>query len=71
MGGGINAQDKPELALELMRRYKIDLDANANSLRCICDVLKRRGINLTECRLLDIYLCAYSGTYLPAFTRRQ
>jgi hypothetical protein len=71
MGGGINAQNKPELALELMRRYKIDLDANANTLRSICDVLKRRGINLTECRLLDIYLWAYSGTYLPPFIRRQ
>lgn len=71
MGGGVAAQNKPELAVELMRVYKIDLDANSNSLRCLCHVLKRRGINLTECRLLDIYLWAYSGTYLPPFTRRQ
>ena len=33
--------------------------------------LESRGFELTECRLLDIYLWAYSGTYEPLWRRRQ
>ncbi len=33
--------------------------------------LRRRGIDLTECRLLDLFLWAYSGTYTPLFRRAE
>jgi hypothetical protein len=62
-------ENKAKLAVELTRSYKTELDANANTLRCIRIALKKRGLDLTECRLLD-YLWAYSGTYTPPFVKR-
>lgn len=55
--------------LDLIREYKRELDANARNLRIVRDELAMRDFVLTECRLLDIYLWAYSGTYTPAWQR--
>jgi hypothetical protein len=55
--------------LELIRAYKRELDASADALSMIRGQLSALGFELTECRLLDIYLWAYSGTYTPAWQR--
>jgi hypothetical protein len=57
--------------LELIRAYKRELDANARPLRGLRAELRSRGVELTECRLLDLLLWAYSGTYMPAWQRTQ
>ena len=33
--------------------------------------LRRRDIDLTECRLLDLFLWGYSGTYTPLYLRAE
>ena len=58
-----------KLAIEFVRSYKKDLDANADSLRRMRAELKDGGLYLSECRLLDIFLWAYSGTYIPPFRK--
>lgn len=62
-------QNRGKLAVELMRSYKRDLDANADALRKLRADLKRVGLYLTECRILDMFVWAYSGTYTPPFER--
>jgi hypothetical protein len=63
-------QDRGKLAVELMRSYKRDLDSNADTLRELRADLKRVGLYLTECRILDMFVWAYSGTYTPPFEKR-
>lgn len=58
-------------ALDLTRTYHFELQAVLPVLSCVRRALGRRGYDLTECRLLDIYLWAYSGTYEPLWRRRQ
>jgi hypothetical protein len=58
-----------KLAIEFVRSYKKDLDANADSLRRMRAELKDGGLYLSECRLFDIFLWAYSGTYIPPFRK--
>lgn len=53
----------------LTRAYKAELDACLPVLACVRAELLTDGINLTECRLLDIYLWAYSGQYDPLWRR--
>jgi hypothetical protein len=53
----------------LTRAYKAELDACLTTLRCVQGELLAEGIDLTECRLLDIYLWAYSGQYDPLWRR--
>jgi len=55
--------------LDLIRAYKRELDANAEALHALRAELQTRGVGLTECRLLDILLWAYSGTYTPLWQR--
>jgi hypothetical protein len=55
--------------LDLIRGYKRELDANAEALRALRAELQTRGVSLTECRLLDLLLWAYSGTYAPLWKR--
>jgi len=55
--------------LELIRSYKRELHANAGPLRALRAELQARGFDLTECRLLDLFLWAYSGTYTPLWQR--
>jgi hypothetical protein len=38
-------------------------------LGCVREALLADGVDLTECRLLDIYLWAYSGQYDPLWRR--
>jgi hypothetical protein len=58
-------------AVELIRSYKRELDASLPALRSLQRELRRRGIDLTECRLLDLFLWAYSGTYTPLYRRDE
>ncbi len=58
-------------ALELTRTYHGELQAALPVLRCVQEELGRNAYRLTECRLLDIYLWAYSNTYEPLWQRRQ
>ena len=53
----------------LTRSYKAELDACLPVVRCVSENLLSDGVNLTECRLLDIYLWAYSGQYDPLWRR--
>ena len=55
--------------LDLIRAYKRELDANAEALHALRAELQIRGADLTECRLLDLFLWAYSGTYTPLWQR--
>ena len=57
--------------VELIRSYKRELDANLRAIQTLQQELRRRGIDLTECRLLDLFLWAYSGTYTPLFRRGE
>lgn len=56
-------------AIELIRSYKQELDATLPALQGLRQELRRRGIDLTECRLLDLFLWGYSGTYTPLYLR--
>lgn len=56
-------------AIELVRSYKRELDANLVAIQTLRSELRQRGIDLTECRLLDLFLWAYSGRYTPLFRR--
>lgn len=58
-------------AVDLMRSYKRELDATLPALGPLRDELRQRGIDLTECRLLDLFLWGYSGTYTPIFRRSE
>jgi Family of unknown function (DUF6308) len=64
----------PELSRDgigLTRAYHIELHQALPVLASVRDELHQRGFELTECRLLDIYLWAYSGTYEPAWLGQQ
>jgi len=56
-------------AVELIRSYKRELDAALPVLQPLQHELRHRGVGLTECRLLDLFLWAYSGTYMPLYRR--
>jgi Family of unknown function (DUF6308) len=60
-----------EEGIALTRSYKRELDKNLKALNCVRAALNDRGLDLTEVRLLDIYIWAYSRTYLPPFLRSQ
>jgi hypothetical protein len=55
--------------IELIRAYMRELSTNAGALRAVRRELWTRDFKLTECRLLDLFLWAYSGTYTPAWQR--
>ncbi|MBA2567895.1 MAG: hypothetical protein H0V11_00960 [Actinobacteria bacterium] len=63
--------DAPRDAVELIRSYKRELDAVLPALQALREELHRRGIELTECRLLDLFLWGYSGTYTPLYLRTE
>lgn len=54
----------------LTRSYHRELHHVLPALTHVRSELDRRGFYLTECRLLDIYLWAYSSTYEPLWQRR-
>lgn len=56
-------------AVELIRSYKRELDTALPALRSLQEELRVRDVDLTECRLLDLFLWAYSGTYTPLYLR--
>jgi len=58
-------------AMELIGSYKRELDLHLPVLQSLRSELGRRGISLTECRLLDLFLWAYSGTYTPPFQKAE
>jgi hypothetical protein len=55
--------------VELIRSYKRELEATLEPLGALQIELRRRDIDLTECRLLDLFLWGYSGTYTPLYLR--
>jgi hypothetical protein len=57
-------------ALTLTHAYHRELHHQLAELTQLRDALDGRGIQLTECRILDILLWAYSGTYTPLWQRR-
>ncbi|MEJ7792408.1 MAG: DUF6308 family protein [Gaiellaceae bacterium] len=61
--------DEAQYAVELIRSYKRELDAALPALQALRGELQRRGIDLTECRLLDLFLWGDSGTYAPLYSR--
>jgi hypothetical protein len=63
--GGPAPRALGERGLELTRRYHAEILHCLDELRAARLDLQERGLNLTECRLLDIFLWAYSGTYQP------
>ena len=67
--GGPIAGGLAERGVALTRRYKEELDACLPVIACVRDELLADGVDLTECRLLDIYLWAYSGQYDPLWRR--
>jgi hypothetical protein len=63
---------KTQEGIELTRRYHVEVHHSLRVLHDVRDALANEdGINLTECRLLDIYLWAYSGTYEPRELRNS
>jgi Family of unknown function (DUF6308) len=56
-------------AVALMKSYKRELDAALPVLRSLQFELRARSVDLTECRLLDLFLWGYSGTYTPLYLR--
>jgi hypothetical protein len=62
--------DRVEEGIALTQSFKRELEVNIEALTCVRTALKKRGLELTEVRLLDIYIWAYSGTYDPPFLRR-
>jgi hypothetical protein len=67
----VRTADAAPDAVELMRSYKRELDANLPAITALQGELSARGIHLTECRLLDLFLWAYSGTYTPLYLRAE
>jgi hypothetical protein len=63
--------DPAREAVELIQSFKRELDANLPALRALQGELRRRDIDLTECRLLDLFLWGYSGTYTPLYLRTE
>jgi hypothetical protein len=63
--------DLSKEGIALTRAYHAELQRALPVLAHVRDELAHRGFDLTECRLLDIYLWAYSGTYEPLWRRRQ
>jgi hypothetical protein len=56
-------------AVSLIRSYKRELGASLAILQALQAELRVRGIELTEVRLLDLFLWGYSGTYTPLYLR--
>jgi hypothetical protein len=56
-------------AVTLTRGYKRELEAGLPALRALQAALRSHGIDLTEVRLLDLFLWGYSGTYTPLYLR--
>jgi hypothetical protein len=52
-------------ALGLTRSYKVDLDANAETLVSVQHGLNEHGYTLSLCRILDLYTWAYAGEKPP------
>jgi hypothetical protein len=63
--------DPAREAVELIQSFKRALDANLPALRALQGELRRLDIDLTECRLLDLFLWGYSGTYTPLYLRAE
>lgn len=52
-------------ALALTRSYKVDLDANLETLQSVQHGLNEQGYTLSLCRILDLYTWAYAGEKPP------
>jgi hypothetical protein len=50
-----------ELATALTRSFKRDLDPNLAAIRAVQRELAARGVELTECRLLDLFVWEHAG----------
>ena len=61
--------DFADEALGLTRSYKIDLDANADTLVSVQHGLNEQGHTLGLCRILDLYTWTYAGERTPLWAR--
>lgn len=68
--GGPVAGTRPERGVALTRVYKREMDSNAETLRCLRGELARGSLDLTECRLLDVFMWAHSVGTNPRASRR-
>ena len=57
--------DFADEALGLTQSYKVDLDANSDTLVSVQHGLNEQGFTLTLCRILDLYTWAYAGEKQP------
>jgi hypothetical protein len=57
--------DFADEALGLTRSYKVDLDANAETLVSVQHGLNEQNYTLSLCRILDLYTWAYAGEKPP------
>lgn len=62
--------DAADRALTLTQAYHRELHHQLAELTQLRVALDGRGIQLSECRILDVLLWAYSGTYTPLWQRR-
>ena len=60
---------RADRAVALTRTYKREMDLNREALACLRLRLTAHGINLTECRLFDVFAWMYSGLYVPLINR--
>ena len=59
--------DFADEALGLTRSYKVDLDANADTLVSVQHGLNEQGYTLSLCRILDLYTWTYTGEKPPSW----
>jgi hypothetical protein len=59
--------DFADEALGLTRSYKVDLDANVDTLVSVQHGLNEQGYTLGLCRILDLYTWAYAGDKPPTW----
>lgn len=59
--------DFADEALGLTRSYKVELDANADTLVSVQHGLNEQGYTLSLCRILDLYTWAYAGEGQPSW----
>jgi hypothetical protein len=69
--GGAIAGTRPERGVALTRIYKREMDSNAEALRCLRRKLAQELLDLTECRLLDVFMWSHAvDTNPPASATR-
>jgi hypothetical protein len=69
--GGPVAGTRPERGVALTRVYKREMDSNAEALRCLRRELAQESLDLTECRLLDVFMWSHAAGTNPSTSKRR